>query len=268
MQKILSLCYLLTLSTLPLVAEEETPSKIVYLTAPKGGSQLFRKAIGLLTERPLRKIPPLNADALYPFIEALGPYIGYTHLDPGHDALLNDQSPDILKAVMIRDPRDVIVSMDGWIQVMADTKEAKTFTKLPLETRISHLITAPDLSMNGPYPYIFDTHLVMQRAIQAIKNPTIFVCRFEDLVGAEGGGSRERQVNTLSRLAKHLKLHLSSEKIEEIADDLFGDTFTFRAGQIGAWSHVFTPENNELFKMKFNREMVELQYTPKDSHEH
>lgn len=267
MKKLLTLCSLFTLVFLPLLAEEGPPSKIVYMTVPKGGSQLFRKAISLLTERPLRKIPPLEADALYPFIDALGPYIGYTHLDSVHDALLNDQSPDILKAVMIRDPRDVIVSMDGWIQVMADTKEAKAFTKLPLETRISQLISAPDLSMNGPYPYIFDTHLVMQRAIQAIKNPTIFVCRFEDLVGSEGGGSRGRQIDTLNRLAKHLKLNLSSKRIEEIADDLFGDTFTFRAGQIGAWSHVFTQENNELFETKFNQEMVELHYTQKDTHE-
>lgn len=258
--KILLLFYLFTLSITAYTVEESCKSKIVYFTLPKGGSQLFRKTITLMTERPLRKLYPFYDNPIPSFLDPLDPTIGFHHLEPGYDAILKDPSNSFTKIIMIRDPRDVIVSMLYWIEVMAYTDSAKAFTKLPIEEQMAHLILDPDLSMSGSYPFVFDTHLGIQCALEWMKDPTVFVCRFENLVGPLGGGSYEQQIETLVNLAKHLNLSLSSEKIIEIANTLFGDTFTFRAGQIGSWKELFTPSIKEIFKTKMGQELIDLGY--------
>ncbi len=240
-------------------AEEGASQKIVYFTIPKGGSQLFRKAIGLIAERPLRKVFPLGETSF------LDSYIGYNHIGPGYDAILEDTVGFYTKMIMIRDPRDVIVSMVSWIQVMADTDASKEFAKQPLEKQISELISSPDLSMNGRYPYVFDTHEGIRCALEWMQNPTVLVCRFEDLVGSKGGGSDIKQVAAINSIVKHLHYDFSAEHIQEIADDLFGDTITFRVGQIGAWRQVFTSEHKKLFKEKMGEELIELGYEKDDT---
>ena len=257
MRRILGVCLLLA-STLHCVEESE-PKKIVYFTLPKGGSQLFRKAIGLITERPLRKIFPLQD------LSFLDTYMGYNHLEPGYEDILADPTGSFIKTVMIRDPRDVIISMVAWIQVMADTEKAKAFSNLPLEDQVTALITAPDLSMNGRYPYVFDTHLALQCALIWMTDPRVLVCRFEDLVGSKGGGTDTRQIEAIKTLAEHLHYNLPFERIEEIALDLFGESATFRVGQIGSWKSVFTAKHKELFKAKMGKELIELGYEKDDN---
>lgn len=240
-----------------LYADEPEIAKIVYFTIPKGGSHLLRKAVGLITERPIKMLPSPKHQPLGDFSDSS---IRCHHLEPGYDVILEDVSGIFIKAIMIRDPRDVIVSMAAWIQVMANTDAAKEFIKLPLEEQITQLIVNPDLSMNGNYIFIFDTQLTIRCALQWMTNPTVLVCRFEDLVGEKGRGCRIRQIEAISTLSNHLRCSLSQEKIEDIADRLFGDTATFRTGQIGSWRQTFTPLHKELFKARMGKELIELGY--------
>lgn len=259
MKKIILSCLFLT-SNAAYTAEEHKPSKIVYFTLPKGGSQLFRKTISLMTGRPLRKIHPLYDSPLPDFLDPSDPTIGFHHLEPGYASIFEDKSDSFTKIIMIRDPRDVILSMVYWIEAMAYTDSAKAFTKLPMEEQISLLITNPDLSMSGSYPFVFDTHQGLLCALQWMQDPKVLVCRFEDLVGSKGGGSDERQIQTVTDLANHLHLSFSQEEIVRLAENLFGDTVTFRSGQIGQWREAFTPLNKELFKEKMGQELIGLGY--------
>lgn len=256
-QKIVGLYIFFAVS---LLCAEEVKPKIVYFTVPKGGSQLFKKVMSLITQKPMRRLMPLYESPWPDFLSPLDPCIAYHHLEFGYDSILEDEESSFLKVIMIRDPRDVIVSMAAWIQVMADTEAARQFVRLPLEEQIALLISAPDLSMNGRYPYVFDTKMILQCALKWMKNPSVLVCRFEDLVGTKGGGSRERQILALTTLSEHLHYDLSSVQIAEIADSLFGDTITFRKGQIGSWREVFTPFHKELFKAKMGQELIDLGY--------
>ncbi|MBM3198328.1 MAG: hypothetical protein FJZ58_03630 [Chlamydiae bacterium] len=258
------LCFF-ALFVLPAFTDEPLPAKIVFFTIPKGGSQLCRKVISLLTERPLRKLPYPLESPLPNFLEQENPCIGYHHLDEDFPLIREDYSSRFIKVIMLRDPRDVLVSMAAWIQVMADTDAARLFADLPLEEQISQLIIGPDLSMNGSYPFVFDTYKACLHALLWMQDPSVFVCRFEDLVGPEGGGSLETQRATVSKLAKHLCLHLTQEKIYQVADALFGDTATFRSGQIGSWKEVFTDQHKTLFKEKMGKELILLGYEQDDS---
>ena len=62
--------------------------------------------------------------------------------------------------------------------------------------------------------------------------PTILIIRFEDLVGAQGGGSDEVQKQVLLEIGRHLEFELSDQDIRFIQKRLFGGTPTFREGQI------------------------------------
>lgn len=87
------------------------------------------------------------------------------------------------------------------------------------------------------------------------------VIKFEDLVGAKGGGDLENQMNTIRRISTHIGLNLGDDKIREIAVNSFTNkTKTFRKGQIGGWRDEFSGENIELFKQVAGNQLIELGY--------
>lgn len=162
--------------------------------------------------------------------------------------------------MMIRDPRDVIISMAAWIAQMAETKRTNEFITLPLEAQITQLIITANLSMNGSHQFVFDTHAVLQCPLKWMEDSSVFVCRFEDLVGSKGGGDDAKQIKTMKALASHLHSNATSKEIEEISLELFGETATFRSGQIGSWEEVFTPLHKELFKLHMGDMLIALGY--------
>jgi hypothetical protein len=61
------------------------------------------------------------------------------------------------------------------------------------------------------------------------------VVRFEDLIGPKGGGDPAKQDWIISELLDYLDLNRTPSQVEELKDDLFGGTHTFRAGKIDQW---------------------------------
>ena len=87
------------------------------------------------------------------------------------------------------------------------------------------------------------------------------VIKFEDLVGAKGGGGAENQINAIRGIASHIGLDLSDDKVNEIAVNSFTNkTKTFRKGQIGGWRDEFSDENIELFKQVAGKQLIDLGY--------
>jgi hypothetical protein len=84
--------------------------------------------------------------------------------------------------------------------------------------------------------------------------------RFEDLVGPQGGGSRDAQIDMLRRLARHLGASVGDEDLTRIADNLFGGTFTFRKGEIGSWRQNLSADHQLQFKRIAGNVLVEMGY--------
>ncbi len=92
-------------------------------------------------------------------------------------------------------------------------------------------------------------------------SPLCLTVRFEDLVGENGGGSKESQLKVIKAIVKHLDIPLTEKEIQEnVVDKLFGGTFSFREGKIGCWKHGFTPEHKELFKQHGGELLIRLGY--------
>ncbi len=72
-----------------------------------------------------------------------------------------------------------------------------------------------------------------------------FAIKFEDLIGKQGGGSEELQLNTIRAMLDFLDIQKSEEEINLLADNLFyKKAETFYKGQIRLWETEF--KNNDI----------------------
>ena len=70
--------------------------------------------------------------------------------------------------------------------------------------------------------------------------PDTLTVRFEDLVGAEGGGDKDVQLAAIQCVLAFLGKDMA--RAEEIRSKAFGGTRTFSGGQIGGWQSAYSQE--------------------------
>ncbi|HSX12650.1 MAG TPA: sulfotransferase domain-containing protein, partial [Rhabdochlamydiaceae bacterium] len=256
MRSIVFACIVLFLLT---AASEPPKQKIAFVSIPKSGTHLLKKAIRLITDDlPIHWIALNGYSRFDPYkdLDLPKPITG-AHLFPEIDLIRTECSEHYKKILMIRDPRDVMISFMYHLKQRKlwagkDHFDFKAFAKLPLNEQLRTTLLFPEAWRN---PYTSFSYAVIWK-----NDPTVFACRFEDLVGVKGGGSRERQLNTLRDLALFLEYPLTEEKLTAIADQLFGGTWTFRHGKIGTWKQHFNHQNKQLFKQLVGRAVIDLGY--------
>jgi len=145
------------------------------------------------------------------------------------------------KVILIRDIRDVYVSY------------------------AHHIYKQPSMTTEEKIDTIMDKHpafFTMNKNLSIfLKNPNFLVVRFEDLVGPQGGGNKEKQTNTIFRIANFIGLPISKETASQYGDELFGDTGgTFRKGKIGSWKTEMNTDQKMWMKEHFAKELIELGY--------
>ncbi|MEQ1837226.1 MAG: oligosaccharide flippase family protein [Candidatus Nitrotoga sp.] len=165
----------------------------------------------------------------------------------GH-AAYSDQLVDTLREQQIkiiqivRDPRDIVVSLAYWIESQPKYYAYAGLVKLNLQERMQAIITG--FNSNGVR--IESMATVLDRSFGWITKPKdILVVRFENLVGSRGGGTDEAQREEIEKVGKWLGE--DSIQVDAICERLFGGTKTFRAGGVGAWKNEFSPETKKLF---------------------
>jgi hypothetical protein len=88
-------------------------------------------------------------------------------------------------------------------------------------------------------------------------HPNVLKLRFEDLVGEEGGGSRESQREAVENWARFLAVGVPPETLTE---NLFGATKTFRKGTVDSWRDVFKPHHLKQFEREFGDVLEDYGY--------
>ncbi len=156
-----------------------------------------------------------------------------------------------------RDPRDQLISSRQWI-----------YQHPAVWPELQHL--HPDdllltLINNYPWAYPFGTKSInntYQYYLSWQKHPYVYTTTFERLVGPQGGGTREEQLTEIYNIAKHLNKDLSQEQAEQLANQLFGGTNTFRNGKIGAWKKKsgFKAVHKRAFKKVAGKLLIKLGY--------
>jgi hypothetical protein len=266
MKRILSLfglALLFSSSSLSAVIRElprPHPRKIVLITIPKSGTHLLQKAVRLITGQPVEMLSFADVHALYKNEIELDPndgIISWQHLFPQLDCIKEDKE-HFIKIINIRDPRDILVSQIDWHLTMGMWASwtpqgyIQKFATLSQDEQLSEVINFPQ--------NWYSVKRFAKKALEWMKEPDVFVCRFEDLVGPQGGGSRIRQEKVIRDLATHLGYSIEEEDIFYIADNIFGDSYSFRKGQIGRWHEFFKPKHVEEFKKTMGKLLIKLDY--------
>ena len=233
----------------PVTAHYCEKRPVFSLSVPKSGTYLLDTlltAMGFIHDN-FSDIPEENRD-LKP-----GHYYPLRHILPDFMCIDYIKAPSLLftflnsVTVMIyRDPRDVIVSWANYIPKdwayqfhHIDTVYMKGLSP---EKRISALI-------NGDYPIpiylyghkgFYNMRELLLSYYRWLKYPlqNLVPIKFEDLIGPNGGGSYEKQIDTIWLL--QLALHRPGRP-EDFAGKVFSRSSpTFRKGRIGSYLEEFT----------------------------
>lgn len=180
--------------------------------------------------------------------------------------------PKTKTILMIRDLRDILVSYVFWLDkrktgVYLDRQYYKYWEKLSFDEKLSMLID-PKAPFKGT-KYLWLTHPKQwTHAMNIMKLPTTYVCRFENLIGEKGGGCSIKQREEIINLAKYIGIDLSKDQINFIQHHLFGNdiknSWTFRKGQIGNWKSHFTKAHKNQFKEQLNHFLIAFGYVEDD----
>lgn len=224
------------------------PFDVAVLTVPKSGTHLLEKAASLITKQ------EVNWGKTYLMNEK---FVLFNHLWPQMNATIHN--PNILKIILFRDPRDMLISQmlsmkkgrGGWPGLPKN--QIDVFRSMSEYEKINFLIDSPV----GMFYY-------SKLCSELLNKPNVIAFRFEDLVGPEGGGCRLRQEKALRKLALILGYAIGTNEITKIALQLFGNTKTFRKGQIGSWKQYFSDEHKSLFKEKMGEYLIHLGYEEDD----
>lgn len=145
---------------------------------------------------------------------------------------------------MVRDPRDVVVSHFKYVcNIDTDHRLSAHYRSLPDDDA---RLMASIVGVDGLKPSIGE---ILDEFAGWMAADTSLLCRFEDLIGPEGGGSREAQHEVLRAVGQHLDIPVTGDEIARIAEGIFSPrSSTFRKGRLGVWREHFNAQHIAKFK--------------------
>jgi hypothetical protein len=159
----------------------------------------------------------------------------------------------------VRDPRDALVSLAAFLAGEARHGSLLTpdsqvhgpaMAALPdMKARLAYAIRDPTLAFYEDY----------RCAIPLFAHPGVCHVSFEELVGPSGGGDHGHQAAAVARVAEFLGV--TDHDPGAVAESLYDTgSFTFRAGQAGAWREEFDAHLGELFTQRHGDLLTGLGY--------
>lgn len=245
----------------------EKHDKFVVVTPPKAGTHLLTKAMEQLTGRTCHSIFSSYEltfeewQAELSQVENSQAFI-QMHALPTPDQVKSLKRLGYKVIFLVRDPRDQAVSLYFFI-------EQKNWSLGPLNLDLEpygSLSPADKLFeiITGARTGFSAIQKIFSRYVPWAMQGTGFVhtTRFEDLVGEEGGGSRQRQVHAVAQIARFLRMRLTPQEIERRSEGLFGKKGekTFRKGQIGEWKKHFKPRHIRAMQQHFGSLLKQFGY--------
>jgi hypothetical protein len=240
-----------------LICSLSAEKKVLFITVPKSGTHLLKKAAeqlcgGRVAWIGARQFSQPNLSQL---LSRRRDKYFISHLFSDSEAILELDPEQFTKVLLIRDPRDVILSFRNHLAhdkrwPFSKQQDIPHYKALPLDNQMAEAMQYPPFSPAQALPI----------AAKWASDPQFVVIRFEDLIGEKGGGSEAAQGETLRLIAGCMDLNLTDEKIAQVQNNLFGGTWTFHKGQIGGWHMAFSLENLTLFHTLFGSIVQDLGY--------
>lgn len=164
--------------------------------------------------------------------------------------------------LMVRDPRDIAVSNVNYVTRMDLSHPLHpVLAQLPDDDARLLAMIAPGAELLAGLPNVWRND-GLKTFLPWLDEPNCQIVRFEDLVGAKGGGSDQTQHATIRQIATHIGADVDDAAIERLAHDLFGSSGskTFHKGQIGGWKAYFNARHIAAFKGRSNETLLRMGY--------
>ena len=243
-----------------------TGPKVLAVSMPKAGTFLLRRV--------LKQLPCIAPFWTYGIDETVARTLKQLRtvrngqLVSGH-LRWSQELVDVLKSegfrtlFIIRDLRDIIVSDILFVTYRMRAHPLHEYYKSLAsdDERVMAWIVGPPENCfpGGVWPKAWERHT--ESMLPWLDQADCLTVRFEDLIGSRGGGSDEKQLETIGAIVKHIGIKLSQEELRQIAaKSFFTGSRTFRKGQIGDWRNHFTEEHKQIFKEVYGDTLIRLGY--------
>lgn len=163
----------------------------------------------------------------------------------------HDDFPEILdefgiKTILqIRDPRDIVISNARYMTVNRKHRLHDYFANhLKNDKERLHCCIR-----GSEKPEEYSIASLMERFYPWMQCPNVLTVRFKDLIGEQGGGTAEKQKETVDGILDFIGVDLSEEKRRNLMKKVFYTrSKTFNKGKINQWETRFDDEDKKLFK--------------------
>lgn len=248
--------------------------KVVCITVPKAGTHLLIKSLTLMNiegieyqyneeknqkkrvQAPYKKIDQ-SEQAAKIFTNLAGrmqkiprrSFLAHLPFEESYKSFFEEF--EVTRFLMLRDPRDQLISLAATAsENLANRDQGGHLSKILLdliERKQRYLSWSP---RHYAVDFLWSVGLVQfyRSYLKWAEDPDVCVVHFENLVGPQGGGTIEAQFQEIKKIAAHLNVTLSDEKIQYIAENLFGESNTFKKGQAKSWEKYFNPKVKAAFK--------------------
>ena len=161
-----------------------------------------------------------------------------------YPAILDEHG--IKPILMIRDPRDVVISNVNYITRANKKHRLHDFFANHLQNDKERLHCCIKGSRE---PEEYSIGCFSEKFYPWTQSDKVLTIRFEDLIGQDGGGSEKAQKQAVDRILDFISVGLKQEERRELIKRVFYTrSKTFNKGCINQWNTVFDDDDKKLFK--------------------
>ncbi len=249
------------------LADRERP-RVLCVTLPKAGTHLLERLLCLHPDLYRRLLPTLdesNSDRYGGLARVLATtrpgqvVVSHRAYRPEFGAALSGHG--VRGLFMLRDPRDVAVSLAHYIPRQPQHRFYELFQQTPdLHERIRLAIRG---SEETGFPSMVQRLRGYRGWLGSELSDSVMKVHFEDLIGERGGGGASRQREVVAAILEHVGVRSSEELLGRLCAETFSEVSpTFRSGKIGGFRGHF--EGSDLLEeceRSFGEELREYGYS-------
>lgn len=225
-------------------------SRVFSVSIPKSGTHLLERALCLHPRFYRKWIRTVHGDniesmgglaTLLPRIRKAQVVMSHLHWSQAEaDAL---QASDLRTIFMMRDPRDVLASEVSYVMRRPSHDLHAIYASEPDDQARYRLVLEGDEARKiEPFARRLEYFLNWM-------DTDMHVVRFEELVGAQGGGSDATQRAALRGLYTAIGAPLSDSQVDRVCQQLFStNSPTFQRGQIRGWQDKLDNDLMDQFR--------------------
>ena len=238
--------------------------KVILNSLPKSGTHLLeslflqmplmrhsgRKTLRIETQNPIRRRLKTIASL------KKGQFL-LGHLQYDESILQTTNARDIKIIHLIRDPRDVLISHLNYVERMDVTQKSHKFIS-QFDNRKDKL----KAMMKGKEGVLEPFPVVLNKFQPWVDQNDVLCIKFEDLIGANGGGSNQKQTEAVKRICEFISIEVDADQLHDICQKIYSPkSSTFNKGKIGNWKNVLNVDEKEWLNEVIKNEINEYSYS-------